>query len=394
MSYASENPDDLPAQYGFFSGGLGRGGYRGLIPMSVYNPGITNPDGSPIKSDLAGLMADPGWAKIAPFTRIADEQYMRDSRDPNGPGNGEGGSDLANIMKGVAFIGGGAALTGGLGGLFGGGELAANTALPAMKGAGYSGAVGGAGGAGASMSALPSLNTLSSGASLLNAVGGESNMGFNGGEAGVPTTGVTVPSSFGSGLGTAAAQAGAGTALSRILNGTGTSADFASILGAGGSALLGAVGASKQQDQLKGLADQFMQMGAPSRGRYEASFAPGFTMSNDPGYMDSLNQSAKATLHGLSVNGNPAGSPNAWTQTLQDLQQKTAYPALQNYRNQNAATSGIGAFSSAAPETSQAAIGAGSNVFGAIGKGIANITNPPQTLSDWINANKGSTIFG
>ena len=390
MSYASENPDDLPAQYGFFSGGLGRGGYRGLIPMSVYNPGITNPDGSPIKSDLAGLMADPGWAKIAPFTRIADEQYMRDSRDPNGPGNGEGGSDLANIMKGVAFIGGGAALTGGLGGLFGGGELASNTALPAMNGAGYSGAVGGAGGAGASMSALPSLNTLSSGASLLNAVGGESNMGFNGGEAGLPTTGVTVPSSFGEG----AAAIGTGTALSRILDGTAKTADFLSVGGAALPGLLGAFASSKQADTLKGLADEYKAFGAPSRARYESSFAPGFSMASDPGFTDALDQSAKATLHGLSVNGNPAGSPNAWATTLDDLYKKNAYPALQQYRGQNAATSGIANFNAAAPGAQTGQLQANANIFNGIGSAIGNVTNPAPTLADIMRQFQGgNNIF-
>ncbi len=187
------------------------------------------------------------------------------------------------------------------------------------------------------------------------------------------------------------------SSLATLASTLGTSpANLLKMGGAAVAGLLGAVGASGQQKQLNDLAQQYIGMGAPSRGRYEASFAPGFTMSSDPGYQDSLNQTAKATANALSVNGNPGQSPNAWNQSLLDLQQKTAYPALQNYRNQNAATGGIAGFSANAPSTSQAAIGAGGNVFNAIGQGISQATNPPQTLTDWLNANqnRGSTIFG
>ncbi len=186
------------------------------------------------------------------------------------------------------------------------------------------------------------------------------------------------------------------SALQQLASSLGTTP--ANLLRGGGAlaaSLLGAVGASQQQSALKALSDQYMAFGAPSRARYEASFQPGFTMANDPGYMDSLNASAKASANALSVNGNPGGSPNAWAQSLKDLQDKTAYPALQNYRNQNAATGGTANFSTGAQDTAVGAIGAGSNIFGAIGKGIANATSPPPTLSDWIaaNQNNGSGIF-
>lgn len=146
-------------------------------------------------------------------------------------------------------------------------------------------------------------------------------------------------------------------------------------------AVLGAVAANKQADSLGALAKQYMDLGAPSRARYEASFAPGFTMANDPGYQGALDQSAKATMHGLSVSGNPADSPNAWGKSLQDLYEKTAYPALQNFRNTNANAGGIATLQTAAPAAATGAINAQGNVFNAIGAGANDIFNPQPSLA-------------
>ena len=102
-------------------------------------------------------------------------------------------------------------------------------------------------------------------------------------------------------------------------------------------------------------------------------------MENEPGYTDALNQAAKGTLHGLSAKfGNPADSPNAWKQSLTDLYQGTAYPALQNYRSLNANAGGLSRFAETAPGISTGAIGAQRGVYDAIGGGIADIFNPPR----------------
>jgi hypothetical protein len=146
--------------------------------------------------------------------------------------------------------------------------------------------------------------------------------------------------------------------------------------------VIGAVAANKQADSLQGLADKYFSVGEPSRARYEASYAPGFTMANDPGYADALAQSSKATLHGLSVSGNPAGSPNAWGASLNDMYQKTAYPALQRFREQNANTGGIGTLTAAAPAAASGAIGAQGNVLNALGASANDIFNPPKSLAE------------
>lgn len=158
-----------------------------------------------------------------------------------------------------------------------------------------------------------------------------------------------------------------------------------SILSAGGRALpgiLGAVGANQQANSLNALADKYMALGAPSRARYEASFAPGFSMANEPGYKDALDQTTKATLHGLSVTGNPAQSPNAWNQTLTDINSKFAFPALQNFRNMNSNAGGISSLQTAAPAAATGAINAQGNIFNAIGAGVNDIFNPQPTLAE------------
>jgi hypothetical protein len=144
---------------------------------------------------------------------------------------------------------------------------------------------------------------------------------------------------------------------------------------------IGALAAHDQASKLDALARDYMAMGAPSRGRYEASFAPGFTMAADPGYTDALNQTTKATLHGLSVGGNPADSPNAWAKTLEDLNAKFAFPALQNYRSTNASAGGLSALTGAAPAASTGAINAGANVWNSLGAGAADIFSPPKSIN-------------
>ena len=150
---------DMLAKYGYamFTQGPGK---------SVVAPIQWNQQGRGAAPDQAGLMADPLWNQMKGATRIANQQDLADLADPNGPGNGEGGSDFANIMKALAFVGGGAALTGalgagaagasagtgagaaGTGGTFGGLE-ALSAANPGTYGMAAADAAAGAAGAGA-----------------------------------------------------------------------------------------------------------------------------------------------------------------------------------------------------------------------------------------------------
>ena len=162
--------------------------------------------------------------------------------------------------------------------------------------------------------------------------------------------------------------------------------DYPNLLRTGGglsAALLGYMGAREQRDMLRELSQQQMAFGAPSRARYEGSFAPGFTMGTEPGYSDALDLTTKSFLHKASMPfGNPADSPNAWTQTLKDVNSTFAYPALQEYRRQNMAGGGLAALTAAAPGTASAAIGADKGRYDALGYGLGTIFNPQPTLAD------------
>lgn len=123
------NPmEEMLAKYGYsmFTQGPGK---------SVVAPIQWNQQGRGAAPNQAGLMADPLWAKLqAGGVRLAGAQDLTDLANPTGPGNGEGGSDLANIMGVLGFVGGGAALTGGLGA--GASTLGADTAAFEAGGAG------------------------------------------------------------------------------------------------------------------------------------------------------------------------------------------------------------------------------------------------------------------
>jgi hypothetical protein len=179
-----------------------------------------------------------------------------------------------------------------------------------------------------------------------------------------------------------AAGAG-GTALSRILGGNASAADWASVLGTGGATALGMYGANQQANAMQGMYNQFLGLGAPSRDRYEASFDPNFDISKMPGVQSALDTTNQSMLRQASIGGNPAGNPSVLAEINKYALGSVALPALQQYRNQNAATGGYGAFNSAAPSAGAGAISAGGNVYNAAGYGLGQITNPMPTLDQY-----------
>lgn len=188
--------------------------------------------------------------------------------------------------------------------------------------------------------------------------------------------------------GTAAGAAASGGALSRVLAGTATADDWLSLAGKVAPAALGAYASNEQANKLGDLADKYMGFGAPSRARYEASFAPGFTMANDPGYTDALDQATKSFLHKASISGNPSESPNAWQQTLKDVNSQFAYPALQEYRRQAVGAGGLATLTAAAPGAATGEINAQRGIYDAIGAGAADVFNPPKSLEELARAFK------
>ncbi len=169
---------------------------------------------------------------------------------------------------------------------------------------------------------------------------------------------------------------------------------LAKMLGTLGGGALDAYGISQRNKDLKQIADRSWAAGAPSRGRYESSFQPGFTMANDPGFMDSMNFASKANAHSLSKNfGNPADSPTAQFQNMDDLFSKNAYPALQNFRNTNANSGALASLASGANAASTQSATGQADLYNTIGKTITGVTNPQSSWEEWMKRGQQAGIF-
>lgn len=218
-------------------------------------------------------------------------------------------------------------------------------------------------------------------------VGSPSEVGFETGTAATGSTSAPTPSggvsaNGGPGLVEATGGAAGGTALSKLLDGSASASDFLELAGKLAGPAIGAIASNRQANSFEDLANKYMDFGAPSRARYEASYAPGFSMDMDPGYKDALDSTTKSFLHKASVTGNPVDSPNAWQQTLTDVNSKFAYPALQDYRKTNASSGGLATFAAAAPGMETSAINSTRGIYDSIGAGAADIFNPPKSMVD------------
>lgn len=222
--------------------------------------------------------------------------------------------------------------------------------------------------------------------STLDALG---NPGVPNSGEGLPTPGFDLSNAVGNAAAGATGSIG-GTKLKDILSGDvglgdlasgATLGDLGRILGTG-AATIGSVAADKQRaDALRELSDKYMALGAPSRARYEASFAPGFKPTDIPGFQGALDTSADTILRRMSTSGNPFGNPGGLTQAMDYLAGNLGLPAINQYRNQNAATGGFGAFSTAAPGAATGSIGATGDIYSDIGRGAGDILNPPTDLA-------------
>ena len=171
--------------------------------------------------------------------------------------------------------------------------------------------------------------------------------------------------------------------LGKVMNGTATAEDYASIIGKLGATALGVLGSNNQSNQLGDLAAKYDAYGAPSRARYEASMTPGFDPTTIPGYSGAVDTASKAILSGLSTKGNPFGNPGGLIEANKAIISGTALPAVQNYIGSNAAV-GFGAPMGAALNLQTQGIGADANSLNAIGYGLNSITNPQPSYLDLI----------
>lgn len=96
---------------------------------------------------------------------------------------------------------------------------------------------------------------------------------------------------------------------------------------------LGYLGANQQQDAMQKLQDQWLGLGAPSRARFEGSFAPGFDLKEGDA---AVGQMWSDLERGASSRyGNPYASPTAQSEILGQVWNRGYLPQLNTYRSQN-----------------------------------------------------------
>lgn len=195
-------------------------------------------------------------------------------------------------------------------------------------------------------------------------------------------SGAALPGNPGStGIGGISGVSGSGTALSRIMDGTGSTADWASVLGTAGATGLSLYNSNQQASALKDISNQYLSLGAPYRDRLASSYAdPAAFLKNSPDINASVQQGSDALARSLSRQGNPAGNGAALHQ-IQDYATNGLYGQLGNARNSLANFGGLSSFNQAAPSTQIGAVNAQGAGLTNLAGGISNIINPPQQNS-------------
>ena len=208
------------------------------------------------------------------------------------------------------------------------------------------------------------------GAGEFSLAGGATGYGL-GGNAAIPAVGGTTAA----GAGTAAA----GTALSRIIDGTATTQDWVSVLGTAGATGLGMYSAGQRESGLEAEAARQRAERAPY---LQASQG---WLANPQSYLEGPGQAAmNATLQGLSVRGNPLGSGTSLGIA------NTA--ALGDWRN---AVTGMGNLGLGGQNIQANLMGqagqAGADIWGNLAGGISDIINPRRSLADLMREYKIGT---
>lgn len=195
--------------------------------------------------------------------------------------------------------------------------------------------------------------------------------------------------------------AGVSSALSRILDGTATTADWLSVGGSAGAGLLGAYGSSQQADQLGRIADQqaaqhaeSVAMGAPYRGRLADLYANPTGFLTSPEVQVPVQQGTDALARSLSIKGNPAGSGNA-LQQLQSYSSDQLFGKLGSEKDRLAGYGGLTAYNNqgaqpAPTDAAAAQLRSQGNVFSTLGNAAGNIFNPATSLDQLMRQLRGT----
>jgi hypothetical protein len=164
-----------------------------------------------------------------------------------------------------------------------------------------------------------------------------------------------------------------------------TGTDAMKAIGALGSSALGYMGSNKQTDALTAQADKYSAMGAPYRDKLAGLYADPSKFLTSAEVQVPVQQGTNALMRSLSTQGNPWGSGNALQQG-QNYASDQLFGKLGQEKDRLAGFGGLSSYNQAAPQASTNAIASGSNAYNAIGSGIGNIFNPPQTASQQMTA--------
>ena len=269
-----------------------------------------------------------------------------------------------------------------------GGAGAAGGAEAAGAGAGAGEAVSGAYGATAGELGAAGLGSSGVAGAGGYMPGGESvsgNYGATTGELGRAAASYGGGAAGGTGLGTTAG----GSALSRIFDGTGGTADYLSVLGSLGQAAYGAYASDKQADLYKEQSDKYMAMGAPYRDKLSQLYSNPNSYLQSPEVQGAVQQGSDSLARTLSIHGNPAGSGSALHE-LQNYATNQQLNRLGAEKDRLAGFGGLASFNAAAPAAGNQAIAQNANTYNAIGAGLGGIFNPPQKQMTLAEMLKGS----
>lgn len=232
------------------------------------------------------------------------------------------------------------------------------------------GATGLAGASGAAGTGVDASTGLFAGES---ANAGAGTYGLGGGGA----TGLGVPAGWSL---TGGAAAAGGSALSRILDGTGGLQDYLGLVGQAAPGVLGYLGSKNQTDSFRQLADQYAGYGAPYRQRLSDLYANPSSFLSSQEVQAPLQQAAGINARALSTGGNPIGSGNAM-QAMNDFTANKLFSRLGEEKDRLGGFGGLTQYNAAAPQMANNAIGSQANEYNAIGAGLSNVFNPPMTLA-------------
>lgn len=322
---------------------------------------------------------------------------------------GVAGAGLTGMLPGTTNVFGGAGGAAGAGadaawgvnpattGTAGEFSLAGGTAGNLAGSGGLSSAAGGvtgltAGGGGLGLTVPASATAMGSGALLTPALAAA---------AGIPTasaglgagSALSAAQAMGGTGGAATTTAAGGSALGRILSGNPTDDDWAQLLGAGGSSLLGVLGSNAQADAYGDVASQYLGLGAPFREKLLQSYAPGFSMADQPDFQNAMDVGAQAAARATSARvGNPVDNPGAYAEMQKYITGSLALPQLNTYRSQLGSFGQLGTNTAGTASMGEASQAGG--VYDAIGAGLAGLTQPKSPYEDLLKGILGNQSGG